>query len=245
MEDFESYVTESGRADISAGSMHVSMRAYLSSHHLWAAKHFRELTELREKAISRKPVFDIEHRSYATGSILFSVAFLEAAINEFYQDSFDQHDSYLKPLEQDSKQRLSYLWRLTEENNKSPFSILEKYQLALVTCGKQQLSVGDRPYQDVALVIKLRNELVHYKPKSLGAHRSHKLEKQLRGKFAENQLMSTSNNPYFPDKCLGAGCAGWAVKAVEDFANEFFASCGLKPNYQSVSFNVVGTDPAP
>jgi hypothetical protein len=48
--------------------------------------------------------------------------------------------------------------------------------------------------------------------------------------------MTTSNNPYRPDKCLGVGCAGWAVKAVEDFANEFFATVGVQPNYQRVTF---------
>jgi hypothetical protein len=236
MKDVDIYVTETGKTEISAGSVTAIMRVYFSSYHLWAASHFRHLTGLREKAVSKKPIFDVQHRAYVTNSILSSVAFLEAAINELYQDSYDQHESYLKSLCAEDKKRIAFLWQLTEENNKAAFSILEKYQLALVMAGKPELSTGAKPYQDAALVIKIRNELMHYKPKSLGGELQHKLEKQLKAKFPENELMAESGNPYFPDKCLGYGCATWAVKSVIDFANRVFDELNVQPNYQMVRF---------
>lgn len=76
--------------------------------------------------------------------------------------------------------------------------------------------------EDAALVVRLRNELVHFKPKSLGGDIKHRLTRQLRGKF--------------PDKCLGYDCAKWATTSAIKFADEFFATIDVEPNYQRIEF---------
>jgi hypothetical protein len=94
------------------------------------------------------------------------------------------------------------------------------------------------------LLVKLRNALTHFKPtdQPLGASSAEltKLEKGLVGKFPENQRMVGMGNPFFPDHCLGAGCAAWAVKSARAYADELFDRLGIEPNYQRVEFPAGG-----
>lgn len=219
------------------GTPTVLMRVYYSSYHLWGAHHFAQLAGEIEDAHNGRSRFDIKHRVYVTNSLLSSVAFLEAVINELYQDAFDQHSSYLSMLSQGIRDLRADFWAMTEEENKSPISILDKYQLALRFCGKEPFKKGESPYQEVDSIVKIRNALTHYKPQSLGGDNIYRLEGRLRGKFRENKLMSGSGNPYFPDKVLGRGCADWAVTSVRKFADKFFSEIEVIPNYQRVSFD--------
>jgi len=153
-----------------------------------------------------------------------------------YQDVADAHESYVASLEGDSKRIMSEFWHFTEKRNRSAFSLLDKYQIALAFLRKQQFEPGQHLYQDAALLVRLRNELVHYKPKSLGGDAEHTLARQLAGKFNDNALMSGSGNPWFPDKCLGHGCAEWSIRSAAAFANEFFGQIRVQANYQRVQF---------
>ena len=212
------------------------MRVYFSSYHLWAAEHFVKLASDIENSPGERPRFDIQHRAYVTSAIFSAVAFLEAAINELCEDVVDGHVSYIAPIDKDARKLITVFWRLTEGRNRSPFSILDKYQIILTSCRKDQFATGAQPYQDADLVIKLRNVLMHYKPQTYGGEVQHKFIKQLAGKFPENPLMAGSSNPYFPDKCLGSGCAGWAIRSTRKLADEFFEKLGITPNYQRVKF---------
>ena len=64
---------------------------------------------------------------------------------------------------------------------------------------------------------------MHAEPKNVEIGTTEKIQEKLRTKFAENRLMSQTANPFFPDKCLGAGCAEWACRTAEIFVNEFYA----------------------
>jgi len=155
------------------------------------------------------------------------------------------HWTYVGALSQAARDLLSDFWGMTEEVNKSPISILDKYQLALRFCGKTPFKRGKSPYQEVDSIVKIRNTLTHYKPQSLGGDQIHKLENRLRRKFQENKLMSGSNNPYFPDRALGRGCADWAVASARTFADTFFSEIEVIPNYQRVNFDEVAPSGKP
>jgi hypothetical protein len=221
---------------VQVGTPTLKMRVYYSTYHLWAANHFVRLTGNIETAHTGGPKFSIEHRTYVTNAIFSSVAFMEAAINEFFQDAADNHQSYISPLDSDTQALMVTMWELTEDRNRSAFSVLDKYQIALTFARKEAFPKGDILYQHADLVIKLRNELVHYKPKTLGGSDIHKFENSLRGKFPLNALMNDSGNPFFPDKCLGHGCAQWAVSACKNYVDAFFLKLGVVPNYQQVNF---------
>ena len=170
-------------------------------------------------------------------SILSAVAFLEAAINELYQDAHDKHLVYLENLDQSTISILSDFWGMTEQENKTFVSILDKYQLALRFAGKEPFKKGDNPYQDANFAIKIRNELTHYKPKDLSENNKHRLDDTLKGKFNENKMMAGSGNNFYPDKALGAGCTEWSLNSVKNFADEFFKKMEIEPNYQRVDMD--------
>ena len=215
----------------------VAMRDYYSSNHLWAARHFARLAADIEKAHTGTSKFDKTHRSYVTGSILATVGFLEAVINELFQDVADRHDSYIEPLDARCTEQLAGLWETSEGSSVADWSTLDKYQTALLCCGKEIFDKGKAPYQDARVVIRLRNTLVHFCPKTQRGDYLSKLSEALKSKgFPSSRLMSGSGNPYFPDHCLGAGCANWAVEAVYKFTDDFFERIGVQPHYQQASF---------
>lgn len=222
------------------GSAVLSIRAYFSTYHLWAADHFSRLAGEIEDSHEGRSKFNLEHRVYVMNSILSAVAFLEAAINELYQDAHDKHLVYLEHLDQSVLSILSDFWDMTEEDDKSFLSILDKYQMALRFAGKEPFQKGENPYQDAALVIKLRNYVTHYKPIDLDEKNKHKLDDMVKGKFLPNKMMEGSGNNFFPDKALGKGCAEWCLSSVKNFADAFFDKMNIEPNYQKVDMEKLG-----
>lgn len=212
----------------------VSMRTYFSTYHRWAAERFARNVENIEDTEQQSPRFDIEHRAYAIASILSSVAFIEAAINELLKDAADQHTSYLSSVSEDIRSAWAELWIHAD---KKRIPTLTKYQEALTRANAELFDEQDDMYRNVKLATNLRNMLVHYKPESRSANYSEEITRTLSGKFPENTLMAGSGNPYFPDKCLGAGCCWWALKSVRCFSDSFHQKIDVVPNYQRVFTN--------
>jgi hypothetical protein len=217
---------------VTFGSAQLLSRVYYSSYHLWAANHFSmQAKQIEDQHIGRSK-FDIQHRAFVTNAIFSSIAFLEAVANEFYKDVVDGDMSYVSTLDTNT------LFQITPSYDKR-MRTLEKFQKALKSAGKSEFDRGRRPYQDVALLIQLRNQLIHFEPKTVSAKINwHKFESGLKSRFVPNKLMNGSGNPYFPDHCLGYGCTEWAINSSKTFADTFFAQLGVVPNYQRVSFNL-------
>ena len=135
----------------------VSMRTYFSSHHFWAAKHFARLAHDAESAHNGPPRFDVQHRAYVTDAVFSAVAFLEAAINEVFDDVADAHSGYVDPLSLECRRQMMGLWDESVERR----SFLEKCQLALLCAQSTVFERGKQPYQDADLLIKLRDRLTH------------------------------------------------------------------------------------
>lgn len=217
----------------SVNSPSVSMRSYLSTHMLWGSSHFAGLAKTVESGFTGALRFDVRQRAYTISAVLAAVGFAEAAINEFFQDAADGHVSYIAPIGEQAWAAMVAYWR----ESKGYGSIIEKYQVALGLAGRVPLSPGSEPFQSFALLIKLRNLLVHFRPETASAEDTQAIEKQLAGRFESNPLMDGAGNPYFPDKCLGAGCAAWAGPVAKAFADEVFSRLGVEPNYQRVSWD--------
>ena len=145
-----------------AMSITVLMRAYYSTYHLWSARHFASIAASVEARPGKRPRFDIEHRAFVTGCLLSSVSFLEAAVNELYQDAADEHMSYLEPLDPRALSALAGSWNQGADRH----TILQKYQLACHLTRRDPFEPGEEPFKSAALLIRLRNELVHYVPKT-------------------------------------------------------------------------------
>lgn len=214
------------------GQMTVRTRVNLSYQHMQEAIHFAHLSKESETINAGKTFSDGDywnhHRAYVVGAIMTSVASVEAHINEFYLDAVDNHLGAI--LDHNQQNLLAELWKPLEQKR---VPILEKYQIALaaIKCTKFDTSKG--PYQDIDLLINLRNMLVHFKPEWDNALKEHKkIEDKLRGKFELNPFLPKENTRFFPFKCLSYGCASWAVKSSIDFILEFLSSTELNPKHQ-------------
>jgi hypothetical protein len=204
-------------------------RVNLSFQHMQEAIHLMELSRDCEAANSGKTFADGDffnhHRAYVVGAIMTSVASVEARINEFYLDATDNLlDSILDAGQQ---ALIAELWKPLDEKR---VRILEKYQIAIVAIKRSKFDISKGPYQDVALLIDLRNMLVHYKPEWDNDQRKHrKIEKKLQGRFKLNSFCPKDDSIFFPFKCLSYGCASWAVRSSIKFILEFFVLIGVDP----------------
>lgn len=179
----------------------------------------------------------MEHSGLVLSSIVSSVAFLEAAVNEFFQDAHDGHglkdDGYIAPLPAGAVDAMAAVWEATEDGK--TLRLLEKWQLLLRLAEKDPLDTGRAPFQDAKLVLDLRNVIVHHRPEDLGVE-EHKLERRLKGKFEPNALWAeASGGSWWPNGCLGHGCAKWAATSVVAFADRVCGEVGIDPNYRRIA----------
>lgn len=178
-----------------------------------------------------------QHHACVVSAVIMSAAFLEATINELFSDCADEHMAQdLTSLS--AKELMGRLWQKGIPRTAS-YSILEKYEIALELNGKAAFNTGAAPYQDIKLLVELRNALIHFEPETVLSHsvneapKLHKFEKRFAGKFDSNALTG-AGNPFYPDKLLGAGCANWAIRSAVAFTDEFYERLASQPIYEHV-----------
>jgi hypothetical protein len=209
----------------SSASAIAGLKTHFSAQHMLAAALFARKTFEIESTypkdlVSREPYH--AHRGYVTAAVLSAVASLEATINELFIDARDKNPHTFKNVDSSFPKLLAEVWDGIES-----ISILGKYQTALILARKPEFDRGTPPYKEVASLIQLRNALVHYKPEWDTDQKEHKkIEGRLKSRFAVNPFTGP-NDAFFPKKCLGHGCAEWAVESGVTFIDEFFGRLGL------------------
>jgi hypothetical protein len=212
-------------------------RFYFSHYHIQAAALFARRSSQLEKEHGGQNVVTsgvfTEHRACVTGAILSAVSFLEAEINEIFADAADDQREHIYQLG-DVIFLLGRMWALGVPRTAS-YPILDKYQIALALADRQEFDRGAAPFQDVRLLLRLRNALVHYEPEytARDASSSRRLEQNLRGRFPLNPLTG-SRTPFFPELCMSHGCAKWAVESSVKFVDDFCGRMGLTPVFDGV-----------
>ena len=106
-------------------------------------------------------------------------------------------------------------------------SVLERYWLVLHLLRKDGLDCGAAPWQDAALVVRLRNELVHYKSRWGKELERSKLLRALQDKGHPRPPFIKGSGNFFPYECLSAGCASWSVRSCVAFLDAFCANLGF------------------
>ncbi len=185
----------------------------------------------------RKPaLFDIsgEHTSACLACIFSAAAYLEADINEFFANAAEEGVADGAAKDPVVLARIRSAWQLEHRR-----PVLEKYDLALALCDKPMFDRGSEPYQAAALLMRLRNALIHFKPEwqpgggwSGEESELSKLSKALMKAFPENAL-ARGYQPYFIQRCLGYGSSKWAITSSIAFVKEFRARLGaaFSPTY--------------
>ena len=202
----------------------IDARERLYRQHIYTAHLFAERAQALESGAAGEVSSEDKwrHRAYVTGTIFGSAAFLEASVNELYAElqNLGQSGSPRLPA-----RALALLSRVWPEVAGSP--ILHKYQVALSLADADSYDESKPPYVDADSMLRLRDALLSGTPDWEDKRgKLQTLEKRLRTKFAPNAL-APPKSAWFPDRCLGAGCALWAVKTVQAFSDDFCHRMGI------------------
>jgi hypothetical protein len=202
----------------------VETRSYFSGQHIAAAALCARNSRDVEFANAGHHIYVADHFSFVMGSVLFSVASLEAAINELFADAAESNLARLRPLDEGVVRRMGMMW-LSGVPRTARFAVLDKYAIALALADQTPFDKGAEPWQSAAKLVKLRNALVHYEPEWVLANPAtasdaHSFERDLSGRFDLNPL-AAPENPFYPDKLLGYGCAAWSARSAMNFMDEF------------------------
>lgn len=214
-------VPRGGKAGL-AGEEATWSRDRLSRHHIISAYHFAKSAEdIEAHGGDVPPGEKWRYRAYVTAGVLSSVAYLSASINELYLE--------VRKLSQSGEPGVRRELDLLVEAwpRISKVQVLQRYQLALAVADADQYNPDRMPYLDADNLVRLRDALISYDPEwqdERGKH--HTLESRLQKRFSPSPLVS-SRRPWFPDRCLGSGCAKWAVETVQLFTNDFYRRMAL------------------
>lgn len=225
----------------------IAFRTYYSIQHLKSCYLLIEESQKIEK--SSLTVIDGNERAelcsknvaFVTGAIFSIIAFLEASINELLSD-ISNNDDRVKVIPTDNKKAIKTLWDKEGKHDLEKWSVLKKYQKTLELLGKEKFDEASMEFDNLSILVELRNTLMHFKPEWNSIHspylseneNQHKLTSKLEGKFELSIFFRSTGNPFFPDKCMGYGCAEWALRNTVLFVDEFYRRIGIKANYDHV-----------
>jgi hypothetical protein len=202
-------------------------RPYFSSWLLWTAEHHAELARSIEASrLAGRHYPFIEHRGLVLTAILASASFLEAMINELYQDVAEgyRHFGVTDPILEEVRSRMEAYWERTGGGRRG--RLLEKVDEIA------DIDRSTRPYEDVRTLLDIRNALVHYRPNDgYTARQARRWEAQLKGRFEPNPIRSNVERAWWPEYALGSGCAVWAHMSARALADEIADRLGISPDY--------------
>lgn len=158
-------------------------RYYLSHTHLEAAVRLAGLCEDAEQhwtGTYEKGMYTHlkDSKMFAIGTIISAVCFLESTVNELFADSIEPQKR-LKDIAPDKLAMLGVFQNQFLKNQSGP-SLLNRFQLALACICGEVFDRGTSPYQNVDLIISLRNALVHASPENISLEQEVVLQRESR-----------------------------------------------------------------
>jgi hypothetical protein len=118
-------------------------------------------------------------------------------------------------------------------------SALTRFDLILHLLQRPSLDKGSNPYQSAVLVVRLRNELVHYKSRWGAEMERNKLQAALRSLGHKPPPFTHPSMNFFPHLCLSAACAEWALASVVEFLESFYVALGVPSRFKDYRSRLV------
>lgn len=168
-----------------------------------------------------------EHRGLVCAVIFQCAAALES---EAHEVCIHGPGSYLgsNGADQEAQRFLSPLADVVDGQE-----TVARFNLILHLLHKQALDKGSEPYQSAALVVRLRNELVHYKSRWGAEMESSKLYRALEAMGHRTPPFASETMNFFPHRCLSADCAAWALGSVVAFLEAFYMALGVPSRFET------------
>ena len=161
-------------------------------------------------------------------AVFFAGAFLDALVNEVIRDVIDPEVSPARVagIPTDPATITAFRRAIDEP------STLGKYQKALTAAGKVPYNETRNPYKRAQLLLRFRNHLVHFKPKTRDIDAEHDFEARFKNaKIVENQ--QDLGKIWFPNRALGAGLADWACETSFQFGKSWWKRIGLRRDFDA------------
>lgn len=209
------------RAEVSPVGLR--QRSNFAVQHLMGAARFsRQCGEIQEqnRGESLGDFYDAQI-ACLSATVMLCVASLESNINEHLAEP----ETTLRALPASAQAQFIELIE--------PKPILAKYQRVLMLNELEPFDRGAQPYQDVSIIIAMRNELLHFHPEFHDAQeRHHRLGEQLKNKFELSPFIAEGVGVVFPQRIVSHGCTRWAVESALRFMVEFSERAGLKNSFE-------------
>lgn len=183
-------------------------RTNLAKRYFLSAQQFRDKCREVETAHLGQPFdnFYMEIETLVIATIFFSVAALDANVNELFHDT-EQLYKHIGSTE------------CQEKYDKTRGGFLEIYK-ALAKLHTKNIP-NNTVFNNAISLQELRNALIHFYPEFDDEKQAHlELEKLLKGKFKLSPFFNEKCE-FFPKKCMSYGCADWSVKTAEQFITDF------------------------
>lgn len=216
----------------------IGMQTYYSIQHIQAAAYMtRSASKIEAQLTDETDHEAVVLKAYVSSALFSSVAFLEALANEIYADALQPNEEHLSTLTERDRAMIA---GLGETESVQRASILAKYDLLLLAAGKPPLRHDNDPYKATSTVIRLRNEIVHYKASFFdvgsegmvraGSFSKSKLPQQIKDKFKPRK----SARGLSGDAWIGYGLAQWSLTSVIAYADAVFEALGVHPYFDHV-----------
>jgi len=203
-------------------NIRLRQRSNFAVQHLIAAAGFSRQCGRIQQENAGKVLGDFytEQIACVSATVMLSVASLESNINEYLENPEVLFSSVSNQQANEHVQLISNL------------SILDKYDRTLAFRECAPFIKGERPYQDVDVLISLRNELVHFHPEWHDAQDRHeKLGNKLRYKFELSPFITEETGVMFPHRIVSHGCTAWAVTRSLEFMEVFTEKMGMESKF--------------
>jgi hypothetical protein len=118
-------------------------------------------------------------------------------------------------------------------------STLARFDLILHLLKRPPLSKGTNPYQAAELVVRLRNEIIHYKSRWGVEMERNRLQAAMQSLGHKPAPHTHPSMNFFPHRCLSADCAAWALSSVVAFLEAFYVALGVPSRFETYRSRLV------
>ena len=174
-----------------------------------------------------------EHRGLVCAVIMQCAAALETEAYEICTYGPGAHLGS-NGTNRDAQQFLSPLADVVDDQD-----TLSRFEVILHLLRKSPLPRGAEPFQSTALVVRLRNELIHYKSRWGVEMGSSKLYAALQSLGHQPPPFSDPSMNFFPHRCLSADCAAWALGSVVAFLEAAYQALGVPSRFEAYRSRLV------
>lgn len=182
----------------------------------------KKLEELPSEGITQE--VKTHHRAYVVGSVMQSIAALEAEAHEITHHGPGNHMGS-SAINTNGAKLLEPLAKMIDTQ-----SVLARFDAILHLLGKPPINHGVSTYENIALAIKLRHELIHYKSLQGQEIEQSKFFKRLQVLKIPPSPFSSASSNFFPHQILSSACGHWVLRSTANYLKEVYSNLGY-PDY--------------